>query len=35
MIANNDYFSINLQLKTVNKITYKRNKITQKKVNVI
>ena len=35
MIANNDYSSSNLQLKTVNDIDYKRNKITQKTVNVI
>jgi transposase InsO family protein len=35
MIANNDYSSSNLQLKTVNDINYKRNKITQKTVNVI
>ena len=35
MIANNDYSSSNLQLKTVNDINYKTNKITQKTVNVI
>jgi transposase InsO family protein len=35
MIANNNYSSSNLQLKTVNDIDYKRNKITQKTVNVI
>ena len=35
MIANNDYSSSNLQLKTVNDINYKTNKITLKTVNVI
>jgi transposase InsO family protein len=35
MIANNNYSQSNLQLKTVNDIDYKRNKITQKTVNVI